>query len=351
MVTLGRRLLVGGVVATLVALAGVSAARSQAAATAACGATSATTVLADEETTAKGIYLGENASAEVTADATHVQNSTALVRAVADNNKAATLAATTRLVITRGWHIVRLRVLSSSGAVLADVGGPYVIAPVTGKLMSHGTVVGSYVMSVQDDIGYARLVTRFTKLPIELYRNGTRLMGRSFPHQEVPAKVPPNGTSITVNGHPSVTVAFTANAFPSGTLEVLLAVPKPSVALAKDSCATVNATTYGEIAEHIAARFRFPGQYSSFVTLDNNFGPKLIFVRSGSTQLAGTLAKGPASIPWSGNLAYAGQSWDVFSFVALAPARIYLLFAPYVAPSGTTGASGASGTTGTTGTT
>jgi hypothetical protein len=280
-----------------------------------------------------------------------VQNSTALLSAVAENNKAATLAATTRIVITRGWHIVRLRVLNTAGVVLADVGGPYVIAPVTGKLISHGTVVGSYVMSVQDDIGYARLVNRFTKLPIELYRNGTRLMSRSFPHQEVPAKVPPNGTSITVNAHPYLTVAFTTNAFPSGKLEVLLAIPKPSTAFAKESCATVNATTYGEIAEHIAARFKFPAQYASFVTLDTNFGPKLIFVRSGSTQLAGTLAKGPTSIPWSGSFAYSGQNWNVFSFVASAPTRIYLLFAPYVAPTGTTSASGTSGTTGTTGTT
>lgn len=351
MVMGGRRLFVGGLVAALLALAGVSAARSQAAATVACGTATATTVVTDDETAARGIYLGENASAEVTADATHVQNSAALLTAVADNSKSATLAATTRIVITRGWHIVRLRVLSSSGQLLADVGGPYVIAPVTGKLTLHGTIVGSYVMSVQDDIGYERLVTRFTRLPIELYRNGARLMGRHFPPQEVPAKVPPNGTSITVSGHSSLTVAFTANAFPSGTLEVLLAVPKPSVSLANQSCATVNATTYGAIAEHIAARFKLPAQYSSFVMIDNNFGPTLIYVRSGSTQLAGTSAKGPASIPRSGNFAYAGQNWTVFSFVAVAPARIYLLFAPYVAPTSTTGASGVSGTTGTTGTT
>ena len=39
-------------------------------------------------------------------------------------------------------HIVRLRVLQG-GRLLADIGGPYIIAPVGGSLRFHGRVVGS----------------------------------------------------------------------------------------------------------------------------------------------------------------------------------------------------------------
>jgi hypothetical protein len=349
MVTRGRRLVMSVTVAALVALVGVTTARSQATTAAACGAATTSTVIAADEFVARGIYLGELASDEVSTDMAHVEGSKALLIAVADHNKAAVHAATKKLVLRPAWHIVRLRILSNSGAVLADVGGAHVIAPVSGKLTSHGTVVGSFVMSVQDDIGYELLVTRFTNLPIELYFDDERLLGTLFPYNEAPAKAPPANTAITVNGHPSLTVSYTANAFPSGTLTVLLAVPKPSVALAKETCAAVSASTYGIVAEYIAAQYVLPREYRSFVTLDHAFGPSMIFVRSGSTQLAGTSADGPKKIPLSGNFTYAGQQWDVFSFVAKAPARVYLLFPASLTPTGSTDGSGASGSAATTG--
>jgi hypothetical protein len=204
-------------------------------------------------------------------------------------------------------------------------------------------------MSVQDDIGYELLVTRFTNLPIELYFAGKPLLGMLFPNNEAPAKVPRANTAITVNGHPSLAVSYTANAFPSGTLTVLLAIPKPSAALAKETCAMVSAYTYGMVAEYIAAQYNLPRAYGSFVALDHAFGPSMIFVRSGSTQLAGTSADGPKKIPLSGSFTYAGQQWDVFSFVAKAPARVYLLFPATLAPTGSTDGSGASGITGNSG--
>ena len=73
------------------------------------------------------------------------------------------------IVYTPHWHIVRLRVMQGT-RVLADVGGPYVIAPVTGTLEQHGRTLGRYVMSVQDDTGYVKLVSRFIGVPVELYR-------------------------------------------------------------------------------------------------------------------------------------------------------------------------------------
>jgi hypothetical protein len=330
--------------ATVVAL---SPAPSRAGSTAACGAATSAAVAAAEETTTKAIYAGENSSPEVTVDAAHITGATDLVTAVADNNQAATLAAVTRIVYTPHWHIVRLRVLSSSGRVLADVGGPHVIAPVTGQLTSHGTVVGSYVMSVQDDVGYEKLVNRFTGLPIELYFDGRALLGRDFPAGEIPPKIPSNGTPMSINGTAASAVTYTVNAFPSGSLHVLLAVPKPSAALTRESCALVAIATHAQVAEMIAARFKFPAQYAQFVTTELGFGPKYIFVRSGSKQLAGTVSDGPSHIPSSGNFSYDGQAWTVFSFAPQPPARIYLLFATSAEPgSGGTGASGASGASG-----
>jgi len=48
----------------------------------------------------------------------------------------ATQKAVSRIVYHHFWHIVRLRALDTAGRVLADVGGPYVIAPVRGVLSS-----------------------------------------------------------------------------------------------------------------------------------------------------------------------------------------------------------------------
>jgi hypothetical protein len=313
----------------------------------ACGAASVGIAGAVEQAAATDIYNGENLGPEVKADSARITSAQDLATAVADNDQAAALAAVTRIVYTPHWHIVRLRVLSSAGRVLADVGGPYVIAPVTGQLTNHGTVVGTYVMSVQDDVGYQKLVTRFTGMPIELYFNGHRLMGRNFPKSEAPAVLPAPGTPLTVNGRARNAVTYTANAFPTGILHVLLAVPRPSATLAAKSCTTVSVNTYGNIAEHIARLYSLPKEYAEYVTTAGGFGPKYIFIRRGSTQLAGTFPNGPSNLPTHGTFPFEGQTFNVFSFSAVPPDRIYLLFnAP--ALNGDTGASGVTGATGTT---
>jgi hypothetical protein len=302
-----------------------------------CAAGTLPTVVADYESSARDIYLGERMGPEERTDAAHVASATDLTSALAAGNQAATLAAVTRIVFRPHWHIVRLRVLSTSGLVLADVGGPYIIAPVRGTLRFKGAVVGSYVMSVQDDVGYAKLVARFTHLPVELYFHGRRLMGRRFPRREAPRRLPPNGSSITVRGRRSVTVSYTAHAFPSGKLHVLLAIPKPSAQLSRQSCAVVSATTYGAIATDLAGLLNLPHSYRSsvsarrdyedFVQLDGDggFGSTYVFVRRGATPVAGTVANGPKKIPRRGSLAFKGRHWTVFSLAPVPPTRIYLL--------------------------
>ncbi|MGD0981418.1 MAG: hypothetical protein ABR946_08035, partial [Solirubrobacteraceae bacterium] len=311
--------------------------------TAACGTGAQAIVTAGYQAAGDTIYEGELDSPEVTDDLRHVTSSNSLAAAVADGDQAVVRAETHRIVYTRHWHIVRLRVISLSGRVLADVGGPYVLAPVTGQITYHGTLVGRFVMSVQDDLGYEKLVTRFTGLPIELYRNGAPLMGRDFPARQAPDHLLAQGTPITVNGAKFVTLTYPLLAFPTGQIEVMLAIPAASAALAQASCAEVNAQTYGEISVHLAMLINVRDRAGTYVMLDHEFDPdKLTFVRSGSTQLAGSDGlPGPAAIPDAGSISYEGQVWLVYSFLARHSIRVYILF-----PDATAGATGASGSTG-----
>lgn len=311
----------------------------------ACGTATASTVIADDERATKVIYEDENHGWEVSADAAHVTGASDLITSVADDDAGATLRAVTRIVFTPHWHIVRLRVLTRSGRLLADVGGPYVIAPIRGKLESHGAVVGTYVMSVQDDVGYEKLVTRFTHLPIEVYRDGRAIMGRDWPQSQVPASLPVDGTTITVGTVSSEIASFGVKQFPGGTARVVLAIPKPSAALATRSCPVVSARTFGAIAEDIAELFDLPASFESrvpideeyrhFVDVEIGFGPKYVLVRDAHSQLAGTAASVPAGIPTSGSFDYDGQSWNVFSFEPVPPTRIYLLFPAAASGTGT----------------
>jgi hypothetical protein len=336
---------------TAVAVAAISAAhivpalRAFAAPAARCGAAAQHVITEAYEVTTRSIYADELASSEVTADRGHVTGATDLASAVAHDDAAAALAAATRIVYTHHWHIVRLRVLSSDGRVLADVGGPFVLAPVRGQISYHSAVVGRFVMSVQDDLGYEKLVTRFTGLPIELYRNGSPLMGRDFPRREVPPHLPLQGTPIRVNGVAYVTLIYPVLAFPSGEVDVTLAIPAATTALERASCADVDAQTYGEISIHLARLINVRNSSATYVMLDHEFDPgKLTFVRSGSIQVAGSDGlPGPPSIPDSGSVSYNGQTWLVYSFITRHSLRVYLLFPDTTGGgAGTTGATGAS---------
>jgi len=296
--------------------------RAQVAASAgnACGTASAATIAAVDAVAARGIYQAELNAPEVTADRGHVTSSRALVQALASNNKAAVYAAVHALVYAPGWHIVRLRVLSTAGQVLADVGGPYVIAPVTGALTLHGRTVGSYVMSVQDDVGFVKLVTRFIGVPIDLYRGGSFLMGTLQPAPRAVAA----GRLLHVAGRPFTASVLSAKAFPEGTLSAALLVATPSAALAAESCEAVRASAWRSVAMHIAARLApIASHYQDLVDLLHGTTGGLVYVREGAHGLAGGAS--PAHLPRSGTVTFGGRSWSVISWEPVAPARIYFL--------------------------
>lgn len=280
-------------------------------------ANASATISAVDVATAQRIYTDELRGSETKADIGHITGSKALLSALAHSNPAAVQAAVHALVYAPHWHIVRLRVLKA-GKVLADIGGPYIIAPVTGTLRWHGNTVGSYVMSVQDDVGFVKLVSRFIGTPIDIYRNGSFLMGTLKP---APGAMS-TGATVTVAGSTYRATVMHAGAFPSGSLDIALFTQQP--AAANGSCATVRSAAWGSVAAHIAARFKpLPAHYNDLVNVVRATTNAATFVRAGSKQLAG--GPGPARLPLSGTVTYRGLPWSVFSFEPVPPARIYVL--------------------------
>jgi hypothetical protein len=294
-----------------------------AASSARCGPATAATIAAVDDSVARRIYAGELTGTEVSADITHVKGSAELLTALESSDQPAVYAAVHRIVYTPLWHIVRLRVVQH-GRVLADVGGPDIIAPVSGALRLRGRTVGSFVMSVQDDLGYVKLVSRFIGVPIDLYGAprppGSFVMGTLKPP---PASVS-DGESLTIGGQSDYrAVVLSAAAFPTGSLKVALFVPTPPSTMAARGCASVRAAAWSDVAHHVAARFApLSARYGYFRDTLQFLSGGQVFVRSGSVRLAGA---GPARVPRQGTVKYHGRTWAVVSWEATPPARIYFL--------------------------
>ena len=314
-------LAIGGL--ALAALAGAGRAASGVVSVA-CGPATLATISAVDTLVASNIYGGEVSGGETQTDLLHITGAADLVRAVAADNRAATLGAVQRIVYHHRWHIVRLRAFDAAGRVLADVGGPYVLAPVTGVLWSGLRVVGSFVMSVQDDLGFAKLERRFVGDPVGIYVNGKRVVevGGSFPY------LAPGGAGGNVDGIHYGAVTRSYHAFPSGTLSAVIAVPIPPASLTAKSCEAALVGEIGRVAERIAALF-YPltARYGAFVQVVNADTGAIVVVRIGIRPIAGSEGIGPATVPLSGTVSYLGRTWSVFSFVPTPPARIYLLIA------------------------
>jgi hypothetical protein len=306
--------------AVAAALAGASASAASASAPA-CGAASRAVAAAVDGVVASRIYDNELDGSEVHADVGHVTSAPDLLAAVAADHHRAALAAVTRIVYHLYWHIVRLRVLDRAGHVLADVGGPYVIAPVRGLLRSRGAVIGSFVMSVQDDTGVTKLESRFVGAPIGMYVAGRLVasLGAALP------VAMPAGATLALGGVDYAIVRQRDLAFPSGTVTAVVLVP-PAGALAAQPCTAVRAAAYGNVAQRLAALASdLPVHYPQYAATVTIYSGALVFVRAGARQLASSGGAGPTAIPSAGTVSYEGRSWLVYSFVAAAPARIYVL--------------------------
>jgi hypothetical protein len=167
---------------------------------------------------ARLIYTSE-AGAHALVQVHRVQRCRPLLRAVAARNPSATRRAVERLLHE---HVVRLRV-SAGGRMLADVGGPYVLAPVHAPLRLNGRKIGSIELSIQDDEGYKRLAGRLAGLRVLMYM-GSQLVKNSL--GPAPGRIPASG-AYHYRGHTFRVYTLHAQAFPSGPLRIAVLIPIP----------------------------------------------------------------------------------------------------------------------------
>jgi hypothetical protein len=317
------RVIVVGVLLAAVALS-VAGSPASADTAAPCGVSTLATLMTVDSKVANNIDGGELSGHETQVDLRHVKGAADLLSAVAAGNRAATAKAVSRIVYHHFWHIVRLQALDASGRILADVGGPYVIAPVRGTLSLGGRVIGSFVMSVQDDMGFAKLERHAIGDPIGIYVNGRLAveLGGYFPFRQ------PAGPQVSLAGTSYAALALTYNAFPSGTLSAVIAVPLPTATLSAEPCMAVVVGEIGRVAERIAARFNpLASSYAGFVETCHADTGAIVVVRIGLRAIGGSNGPGPPILPLSGTVSYLAKNWSVYSFAPTPPARIYLLIA------------------------
>jgi hypothetical protein len=289
----------------------------------ACGAQTDQTWAASLALSANAIYQGEEASTEVSNDRRQVTASLALASAVAAGERAQARSAVISLVFTPHLHIVRLRAIRN-GQVLADVGAPLAIAPVTGTLTLYGHRVGRYVMSVQDDVGYIKLVRRFIGVGVELSSGTRRLIGDPSPG---PSPLPASGT-VRYQGTVDQVVSFAARGMPDVPIRVtLLVAPAPAPAsLQALPCEQVELRGAAHVAQRVAPRFHLSSvDYSGYAEVLHQLTGDLVFIRRGGQQLAGSMANGPAP-PAQDTLRFQGRRYDALHFTAPAsPAPVTVL--------------------------
>jgi hypothetical protein len=183
-----------------------------------CGSNDLETTARTLSRVASLIYEGEQGR-HATVQVRRVQHDRALLEAVAQRDPVATRLAVDRLLHE---HVVRLRV-SAGASLLADVGGPYVLAPVRAPLRLAGRRIGSIVLSIQDDEGYKRLTGRLAGLDVLMYM-GSRLVMNSVGPSPPPA---PTSGSYSYRGRSFSVFTLHARAFPSGPLRIAVLIPIP----------------------------------------------------------------------------------------------------------------------------
>ena len=165
---------------------------------------------------AKRIYAQELSSGEVTAALRYVQHSRAFADAVARADAGATRTAIRSFFQTH-IHIVRVRAFHGSRLV-TDLGGPHVLAPVSGTLAGSGD---HFLLAIQDDAGYVKLVRRFTGAEALLIAGGRPAASSLSPP---PGAVPTSGT-VRIQGIAYRVSSFPVTAFPGGPLLASILVP------------------------------------------------------------------------------------------------------------------------------
>ena len=310
----------------------------------ACAASTVQTIVSIDGNVAERIYRDELVGTGTIADQHQVEENGPLLKALARVSalakgksagaRAVREAANAVTEAVHGLvyshtHIVRLRVLQG-GRLLADIGGPYIIAPVGGSLRYHGRVVGTYLLSVQDDLGFVGLERRLIGVPLILHVGAVRvpLQGTT----RTGSVVIPDRGAVVIRGAHFQAYSFDAKAFPTGVVRIsLLLAEGHGVGAGRGvgtgsgsslSCSAVKVAEVGRIARLIWLRFVLDGgSSSSFVTFTQSHTGALIYLREGLRQIAGSTEPGPPGLPESGTVRYRGTTYGVTSFIAQTPAK------------------------------
>ncbi|QEC48784.1 hypothetical protein FSW04_15185 [Baekduia soli] len=171
-----------------------------------CGASDAQTRALTIGAIGRRLFAAEQSGGATARVLRHVTSDPRVVQAVAHDDPGALRAEIVHLFGDRTLHVVRIRATTASGALVNDVGGPYVLAPASAPVKLGARVIGRVTLSIQDDTGYIKLMHRFTGAVVQL----------STPAGPVP------GSNVPVPGVTYRRVTFTVQAFPSGPLQVSL---------------------------------------------------------------------------------------------------------------------------------
>ena len=182
-----------------------------------CGAGDAQTRALTVGFVGEQIYNEEARGGAAQGQVRRAASSPPLLSAIA---RADPVAARSAVIALLNQHIVRLRVLRGS-QLLADVGGPYVLAPVTGIVGTPAAPNARIVLSVQDDLGYLKLAHRLIGVEVLIRQGARQIMGTLQPG---PPVVPDLGP-VSWRGRRYEAFSLQAASFPSGTLRISLLVP------------------------------------------------------------------------------------------------------------------------------
>lgn len=186
-----------------------------------CGPTATDTRLNTIGYVARNVMRGEASGSAVARTLHHAAVDPAFRSAVAAGDPAAVRAAIVGLFRDNRFHIVRVRAWRGT-RLINDVGGPYVLSPATGAISGPGgAAAGRFMLSVQDDTGFIKLVHRFTGADVVLHTSTGTVPGSTL--SPGPAFVP-GLNSVRYRGVAYHSYGFTGTAFPSGQLAVTLLV-------------------------------------------------------------------------------------------------------------------------------
>jgi hypothetical protein len=179
----------------------------------ACGPTAADTRAATVGLVARRLLDAEQHGAGAHRAIRHAEKNPAFRAAVMAADPAAVRAAVVGFFKDKHFHIVRGRVWNARGLV-TDVGGPHVLSPATGTI---GAV--RFMLAIQDDTGYIKLLHRFTGADVTLSTAAGVVPGSNV----VPGPAFASGLhAVRYHGRAWRAFGLLGTAFPSRPLQVSL---------------------------------------------------------------------------------------------------------------------------------